>query len=154
MRHCTSCRLVSPTMLALRIIVLAVAVASHSWIDSIFETSDPSNIGYPRAYAGHDADVSITTYKVLNRDPSTAVCGPSQMATTYSSRYPELVVAAGSTLTGVYSENGHVTKDHLLPDDLPVGGVIPSFSTLMCSILVITLGIFRRREELYSRSPT
>lgn len=102
--------------------LLLTAVSAHSWIDSIFETSNPQNIGFPRNYAGHDADVSITTYKVLTRNGALPACGPSQRSASYSARYPELSVSAGSSVTAVYSENGHVTKDHLAPDNLPHPG--------------------------------
>lgn len=96
--------------------------AAHSWIDTIYEASNPDNIGYPRGYAGHDADTAITEYKTLVRDLSLPACGPSQRQQTYSTQYPELQVAAGSDLVATYLENGHVTKDRLPPDELPHPG--------------------------------
>lgn len=104
-------------------VICIQSTIAHSWIDIIYPASDPSNIGYPRNYAGHDADVDITTYKTLVDDPSIPACGPSQRAFGYSSEYAELQIPQGTTeLVATYLENGHVTKDRLPPDDLPHPG--------------------------------
>lgn len=102
---------------------LSALVEGHSWIDFIYPTSDPTSKGYPRGYQGHDVSTSITQYKVLSRDPTTPLCGPSQQDNTaYTSTYPLLKIAAGASVTGQYLENGHVTKDKLAPDNLPHPG--------------------------------
>ncbi|CCG82125.1 protein of unknown function [Taphrina deformans PYCC 5710] len=105
-----------------QIACLVQVVVAHSWIDNIYVSSQPGVLGYPRNYAGHNADLSITQYKVLVNDPSTAACGPSQQSATYSAEYPMLVLPAGSEITATYLENGHVTKDKLPPDSLPHPG--------------------------------
>jgi hypothetical protein len=40
----------------------------------------------------------------------------------YSPQFPRLVVKAGDSVTANYTENGHVTKDKLAPDNLPHPG--------------------------------
>lgn len=110
---------------SLRLVLLCAFVArvkSHSWIDTICDAANPEDVGYPRNYAGHDADPSITTYKTLVDDTSLLACGPSQRLQSYSPQYPELQATAGSQLIATYQENGHVTKDKLPPDGLPHPG--------------------------------
>jgi hypothetical protein len=84
-----------------------------------------TNIGYIRGYEGH-VDGS-TSFLIQSNDSTQATCRSNQQAPQYTARYPMLTVEAGAALLANYSENGHVTKDSLPPDNLPHPGTYSWF---------------------------
>ncbi|ORY79075.1 hypothetical protein BCR37DRAFT_382061 [Protomyces lactucae-debilis] len=95
-------------------------LTAHSWIDNLAQVGNLSNVGYIRGYGGHiDA---LSTFQINNLSPSTQLCKSNQQAPAYTSQFPMLVLPAGQSFIANYSENGHVTKDKLAPDNLPHPG--------------------------------
>lgn len=84
------------------------------------QTTNLSNIGYIRGYQGH-LD-SVSSFLIQSTAASQPICDPDQQSQTYSAQYPMLTIAAGDSFVANYTENGHVTKDVLAPDNKPHPG--------------------------------
>ena len=70
------------------------------------------------------------TYQVLNSDKGVPLCKANQQdPTNYTTQFPRLVARAGDSLVANYTENGHVTKDRLPPDNKPHPG---NYSWVIC----------------------
>ena len=100
-------------------------VLSHSWIDSLTDVSDASNVGYIRAYQGHLDTVS--SFLIQNKNSNTMICRANQLSPSYTAKFPMLSIRANGAFIATYTENGHVTKDSLQPDNKPHPGTYTWF---------------------------
>jgi hypothetical protein len=110
------------TKRAFAVLAAAQAVSAHSWVEILRQIDSTGAIvgadGFSRAYAPQSSagfTDSVMENQIIARDASTPMCKSSQTPGAYTSQFPKLTAAAGSSAAMMYQENGHVTNPMLQP---------------------------------------